>query len=78
MTASDIDSQAACLVLEDFYQAKGRNAEVIYPDEGIEPLKRRSATAEDGTSSSPGLKAKPNVAKSFDVSYDSGPFLSVL
>ena len=30
--SNDIDSQAACLVLEDFYQHKGYKAEIVWPD----------------------------------------------
>lgn len=31
-SSNDIDSQAACLVLEDFYQQKGYKAEIVWPD----------------------------------------------
>jgi RNase H-fold protein (predicted Holliday junction resolvase) len=46
-SSDDIDSQAACLVLEDFYVHKAYKAEVVWPSEGVVPLaqKRRAAAA---------------------------------
>lgn len=76
ITASDIDSQAACLVLEDFYQAKGRNAEVVYPDEGITrfvpPLssqsEKKGSASDDNASTKAAFPVKSPVM-SFDVSF---------
>lgn len=46
-----MDSQAACLILEDFYQARAYKAEIVWPDPGVEPLR---ASPPKGSSNSEG------------------------
>lgn len=59
---SDVDSQAACLILEDFYQARAYKAEIVWPDPGVEPLRapppksssNSEGRAEDGAAAAGG------------------------
>jgi putative holliday junction resolvase len=44
-SSNDIDSQAACLVLEDFYQHKGYKAEIVWPDPAVMAAKTAAAAA---------------------------------
>ena len=58
-SASDVDSQAACLVLEDFYQAKAYKAQVVWPDPDVEPLAAAAAAASSSSSEAPNAAAPP-------------------
>lgn len=49
-TAADVDSQAACLILEDFYRARGVGAGVVLPDP-VAPGARRPEGPTDASSS---------------------------
>lgn len=76
-SCNDIDSQAACLVLEDFYQHKGYKAEVVWPDPAVAAAAAArkvaaaeaaaaasSSSSEADSSSSDGLNPAPSAAVS--------------
>jgi hypothetical protein len=53
--SNDIDSQAACLVLEDFYRVNGEDAMVVFPDKGLEPPRRPEPPEPRTPQAAPGL-----------------------
>jgi RNase H-fold protein (predicted Holliday junction resolvase) len=65
MAADDVDSQAACLMLEDFYQQRGKEAEVILPDEDVEVIALPAPTE-------PEEEAPPGLSMTYKVCLRAG------
>ena len=40
LSAKNMDAEAACLILQDFYKEEGQGSYIVYPDPDVVPLEK--------------------------------------